>query len=1425
MANSGSTLGRLNLGSASLGSTAGVSGVESSFPADAFVQPYFLLDAEISAETFFSADAIVKASPSGSFTAEAFVQPFFTADAEIAAAPAGGVGGDATLGWFVLGTTSLGALGAEDYESFTADAFITTPTHGWLHLDAFIQPRFFLDAVLEDTFESSTTVDAFVQPYFHAGAFIQPFFTADAWLAGAIDIDAVLLKTWTPSFSVDAEKIHGGDFTLDAIVLRQWTGELHADLFDRTESGTWGTPLTGAYHSYTNETLFSADGDVGHASDEVWESYGGHPTVYVADGAPADRNILIRANLEPPVSSGYNCYFYIRGTSTYIRYNQPGYSGNDYAYLYVNGTQRDSRGWNGHNGEMWVKVEADGTTVRAKIWETTDSEPSSWDLEYTGGTVDGGSPGFFSDGVPAFTYGANGEPFDQRFYAWHVWDPDRLFTVDAAIVDATVEGSFTADAQVGPWFPAQAFIQPYFLLDAAYIIGTRTLGEILVRSIITLGDGPGSLTLDAVLTERVSFTADAYVGTLQTDSLTLDAFVRGNPSASTTLDASIHQPLFLVNAAIITTITHPESYFVVRAELTTQRQVETSATMDAWVEAFYGEQFTIDAVLTSYTKTGTFGADADIAGTAEERGTSTLDAFLQLEGEQALFRVEAVVAQLQPAFIDAFIAGTFTLDATYGYLAGSGSFTLDGWLDGTPTGSLTMDAVVADAGGDYRGLHADAIVLGTVERPGLFIIEVLAHITGAQTGSFTVGSVIEKGGSFALDAWFYQPLLLDAYIEGTNVVVYPPAQDGDDGVTSGTAQSGTDGVAVTGTTFSSASADFTGLEGATIIIDGDVYTIVSVSNSTTVVISGGTISGTGLTWSIPTLSDPEASFSDDDIGSTIVIEGIVFTIIDVVDENTVIVGGGDEWPYANGGISWEVPSGDATDPVGDSAPITRSFQVLIERSRPDREQWTDITGDVIWRTARFTQSARVGAGTFEMTLKGVFPENIGGEEIRVSIDGFRVFGGYVTDVERHYAFEDDYSVPLVTLKGTDYNTLLDRLLIYNAEWDEKKEGSGPYRTWKAFAQGTSDRTIITTVARRFMSDPALMGLDMTTNVDELETPAPTTSFQMESGMSLRNLLTEISRITEGVWWISPYKALHYHSRTNVTAPYPVTDTAGGIACRGLSLSSSLSVMANDVFVWGTQAFMDTGDSDIIYSRQTADQDWDVEWWTAKLDGVQTKIDNIRQTPYDERTLKQRTTLAALRETKEKYERYLANAEATTEVGSLATYRRWQYGEYRNDIYQQNKVDRRARAIMQRYSEPVVKGKATVFEPGFQAGQVVTVVSATHDVADDIVIRQSELSFVVSKEPVDDVYYAVPTYTLSLGLDPEEPWNIYQFLPFPDMDDWNLHFNFPRIHIPDIDEGTDFPDLYLDTFEREYASTTDLGPTTSERDEYRPWEET
>ena len=1213
------------------------------------------------------------------------------------------------------------------------------------------------------------------------GSYTVPFY-ADAVIIGTrtfededgISLDATFINAF---FLVDA-LILEPQFQIDAIIHKQWvyegdgTGEV--DGAGVTVDARWGPGgdfAVAAAIKHTQSSLIHYD-DMSPDNASSWGSpdVGNDYTYYLRDGTPFTKTGGYGVFVASGNSSGSAAYFnddsYHADKEVYLEWATSGRSAirssdhdfglNDRAYLRY----------------IAVNINSSGTPDIIQLW-VDGANRGSW---YLSGKWNASYPRV------CLRYRVEGTVFKAKAWLIENSEPDWLITYDGSSHYSTeASRAYFKDGSGfwwdGPWtkrfdnITITSLVVPPILLDA-YINEQVFAGDFTVDAQV----GPW-FTVGAFI--QPSFTLDAelyYAYLIFGRTVLVRAYITPASAGSFSASAVIATgPFFYANAYV-----HGTTFSFTLDYVWTSPQFFVSAfigTKVNHVDFLVLRAYVDDAPLTK-TFSGDDGwpVDAHIDGAD---GTVELDAVIRGLTEASSFGLDATSSAVGEE------RGQFALDAIRS-IVGDGRFLIASVtaqnaplrLDAVLAGTWTLDAVLSHLSGSGT-MTTDAWVKGIFRAPiDAVIADGAGDYRGGHLDAVIFGSAYDArlhfievlakivgsfDKTFAVDAMFNQAFTLDARIwQPIFVDAY---------------------------------------------IESDQYIVYPPSQE----------GDTGTSTDGSTFSDPDVSFSPGDVGTTITIEGVDYVIATVVDENTVTVAGGG-LPFGEGDLEWYIPSGNPTDPLGNPPLTTRISRILIEWSRPDSERWTDLTGDVLPAGASFTQSARVGPGTFEMTLKGAHPEFVGGEEIRVSVDGFRVFGGYVSEVERGYAFEDDSGQPLVFLSGADYNVLLDRLLIYNAEWDGKREGSGPYRTWKPFAKGTLDSTIIRTVADRFMSDPGRMGLDMTTYVDTIETPAPTTGFQMESGMTLRNLLTEISRITEGVWYVDAYKDLHYHDRSTVTAPFPITDGDGGIACRGLKISSTISVVANDVFVWGTQAFLDTGDSDIIYSRQTADQDWDVDWWTDKIAAVQAKIDAIRETPYDERTLKQRARLEALRKSKVVYGRYLAKAQASTEEGSVARFGRWQHAEFRQDIYQQSKVDRRAKAVMQRYSEPVVKGAATVFDPGFGAGQVAEVVSVRHGVADELPIRQMTIDFATAKEPVGDEYHAVPRYSLTLGLDPEEPWDIYQFLPFPDLPDWNVHFNIPTIKKPVV---TDVP-LYLDTFERMWASDEDFGTATNERDETRDW---
>jgi hypothetical protein len=449
---------------------------------------------------------------------------------------------------------------------------------------------------------------------------------------------------------------------------------------------------------------------------------------------------------------------------------------------------------------------------------------------------------------------------------------------------------------------------------------------------------------------------------------------------------------------------------------------------------------------------------------------------------------------------------------------------------------------------------------------------------------------------------------------------------------------------------------------------------------------------------------------------------------------------------------------------------TYNYDLLrLRMAREIQRTWVDITGDCIWSQTDFTQMARTGPGTFTITMKGAHPEFVGGEEIHFEIDDLRVFGGWVSSVEKGYFF-DAAVAPKTVLHGTDYNILFDRLVVRNWPWEfanHHKTGgnAGPYRNWPAFKKGTMDDAMIEYVFQTYLLPDLPMGFDYETGVFPIATPAPESPWVMpDPGSPARVFMQSVSQITSGVWCIDPYMVLQYHDRETVTAPYPLTDGLGGISCRALSITTDISQMIDDDLIWGTLG--KTIEGEIMVTHEVGDGHWRERYWLAAIASVQQYIQNLLADA--SRTTAQNKELTVYRARLAAYKKNLAAARANPEASSYALYGFWQYGEFRQDIFHQKWLDIRARAILLRYDDPIMMATATVWDPGYQAGQVVNVKSSVYGIDINLVIRQLHISFTVAKEPVGERYYALPQYDLTMGLDPESPWNIYDFLPYPGM---------------------------------------------------------
>jgi len=303
-------------------------------------------------------------------------------------------------------------------------------------------------------------------------------------------------------------------------------------------------------------------------------------------------------------------------------------------------------------------------------------------------------------------------------------------------------------------------------------------------------------------------------------------------------------------------------------------------------------------------------------------------------------------------------------------------------------------------------------------------------------------------------------------------------------------------------------------------------------------------------------------------------------------------------------------------------------------------------------------------------------------------------------------------------------------------------------------------------------------IDAGVTVRAIASPAPVAPWAMpESGSTLRRSFQSISQITTGVWSIDATMTLQYHDRETVTAPFPITDGVGGISSRDLKVTSDINSMVNDVLIWGTLANSVTGE--IINWHEWGGIDFWMKRYDYAIKVAQAALAKLMKIPVSRRTTAQKRAIVTYRNRIKLYTARRADAISrqwdplsglprpeNAIVDSVKTWGRWQLGEMRQEIHHQDWLNIRGHSILTRYDEPIIMATATIFEPGYQAGQVVNVKSSAHGIDTNLVIRQMKITFAVPKEPHDGFYYAYPRYELVMGLEPEAPWNIYDYLPYP-----------------------------------------------------------
>lgn len=285
----------------------------------------------------------------------------------------------------------------------------------------------------------------------------------------------------------------------------------------------------------------------------------------------------------------------------------------------------------------------------------------------------------------------------------------------------------------------------------------------------------------------------------------------------------------------------------------------------------------------------------------------------------------------------------------------------------------------------------------------------------------------------------------------------------------------------------------------------------------------------------------------------------------------------------------------------------------------------DITNKVIFESATFELQMSAIPGTFEIQCKDTSQSLsfVTGKEITLDIDGKRMFGGYIMQVSRAFAFPAD-KIPgsvgsfrnrIWILRGVDYNVLFDRRILRNT--------SDYLKQIPSITSAVYDGAIIRTYWGTYFD---LSGVNLTTHVDDIH-QFPRYTWEQQ-GSKLRESLEDLQQFSGALAYIDGSKYLWYReidttvkrwgfsdvpNNAGITSS-PTTYQNATIGPREITGAESITAMVNDAFVWGGSPYAGAGGTVFSRTQDTGSQTTHGRWQLAETHfgeegyGIQAGVD-------------------------------------------------------------------------------------------------------------------------------------------------------------------------------------------------------------------------
>jgi len=258
---------------------------------------------------------------------------------------------------------------------------------------------------------------------------------------------------------------------------------------------------------------------------------------------------------------------------------------------------------------------------------------------------------------------------------------------------------------------------------------------------------------------------------------------------------------------------------------------------------------------------------------------------------------------------------------------------------------------------------------------------------------------------------------------------------------------------------------------------------------------------------------------------------------------------------------------------------------------------SDISDHVLYSDAMFESQLNAQPGQFQFTVRDVDRDVsfVTGKSVTLTVDGIRMFGGYVTQVTRKFAFPvDDTSDPVRSrqwvLRGVDYNILFDKRVLRNtANYIEQIPN---------LTVDTYDGDAIKMLASTYLDVPT--EIDTETFVENI-TVLPAPWAWMTPGSTWRQQMDSLVLLSGAVYYIDPNGNLIWRGLEDSEAKWGFSDVpnhrsvtaspssfqGATIGFRDMDAVEDGSFIVNDAFVWGGNAFSGDAGSPVFAREQNA----------------------------------------------------------------------------------------------------------------------------------------------------------------------------------------------------------------------------------------------